>query len=99
MIAMLLINHVVFGSGSLIYPMLFFCVWVYCRQPTQRNTIADVFGLFKMPIALATHSPSSIHLLLMRCAILIARASDTTHGSSSSSTSLWALTPFSWLSV
>jgi len=49
MSAMLLINHFVFEAGALIYPLLFFCVWVFCRRTP--NAIADCFGLFKMPLA------------------------------------------------
>jgi hypothetical protein len=51
MSAMLLVNHFTFESGSLIYPLLFFCVWVYCRLPAQRNSIMSVFGLFQMQAA------------------------------------------------
>ncbi len=58
MAAMLVINHFLFASGSLVYPLLFFCVWVYCRTPAMRNSISDVFGLFKMPTACVSTPPS-----------------------------------------
>jgi hypothetical protein len=57
MTAMLVINHFLFASGSLVYPLLFFCVWVYCRTPAMRNSISDVFGLFKMPTACVSTPP------------------------------------------
>jgi hypothetical protein len=68
MFAMLVVNHFIFESAALVYPLLFFCVWVYCRHPSQRNNIADVFGLFKMPVTCdlaAPHVPSPFRIQLI----------------------------------